>query len=184
MISRAFDILKRDTTGLQRVSVTDGNKARYLFAGTPTHLSFVTLEPPYPAAEGPYFVDYSISGKDAATRELIRARAPLAIGASAFPGATPANRVTLVQGNVDYRFRYGTKSAKGIAWQDGWPSGTRLPELIRLDITDVRTKLPAAPSYVARIRASAEVGCISQTATLCSANEQGELTAQDQGTGG
>jgi general secretion pathway protein J len=185
MISRAFDILKRDATGLQRVAVSDGSQARYVFKGTPTHLSFVTLEPPYPAAEGPYFVDYSIAANGSATRDLIRARAPLELGARKSPAATPANRVTLVQGNVDYRFRYGTKSPKGLAWKDNWSSATQLPDMIRLDITDARTKLPAAPSYVAQVRADAEIGCIGRTATLCSVNPKGELmTEQDPGTGG
>ena len=176
MISRAFDILKRDATGLQRVANADGDGVSYLFSGTATRLSFVTLEPPYPAAEGPYRIEYSISGKEGAVRDLIRARAPFVIGKSEFT-VTPANRVVLIQGVVDYRFRYGSKSPKGLEWRDNWSSRTRLPDLIRLDINDPRTKLSAAPSLIAQIRADAEIGCIAEQMTLCSANAKGELMA-------
>ncbi len=181
MISRAFDILKRDVNGLQRIAINDGS-ARYLFSGTPEHLRFVTIEPPYPAAEGPYFVDYSVSGKQPSL--LIRARSPLQPGQLSYSGATPANRVNLMEGRVSYRFRYGARSEKGLTWHDAWPYANRLPHVIRLDIIDMRTNLPASPAFVAELRANAEIGCLDETPAMCSANPQGELqaTVDDDGS--
>ncbi len=126
MVARAADILRRDAAGLQRIVASKGRAPRYVFTGTETSLSFVTLEPPYPSAAGPYFVDYSIAhnGPDA---ELIRARARYQHGLEAFPGATPANRVRLVQGRYRYHFAYADKSAGSGTWRNSWRISTRLP---------------------------------------------------------
>ncbi len=61
MLSRAFDILRRDLAGLQRIS--DGqwlHAMRFIFTGSDKRLSLITLEPPYLTTAGPYFVDYSV----------------------------------------------------------------------------------------------------------------------------
>lgn len=180
MISRAFDILKRDVNGLQRIAINDGTSGRYLFSGTSEHLRFVTIEPPYPTAEGPYLVDYSVSGK--APSVLIRGRAPLQPGQFTYSGATPANRVNLLEGRVSYRFRYGARSDKGMEWYDTWPFATRLPHVISLDIIDTRTSLPASPAFLVQLRANAEIGCLDETPTMCSANPNGELVATADGS--
>jgi len=174
MVARAFDILKRDTAGLQRLGTVTARKPRYLFTGTARELSFVTIEPPYPTAEGPYFVDYSVSRKGNRA-ELIRARAPFEIGMTAFPGASPANRVPLMEGNVDYRFRYAIDTEKGLVWHDQWSFPNRLPHLIRLEVTDARTGQQALPPLVASVRADAEISCLEDGQSLCSANPKGEL---------
>lgn len=174
MVSRAFDIFKRDAAGLQRLAVVTAKKPRYLFTGNAKRLSFVTIDPPYPTAEGPYFVDYSISGNGSQT-DLIRARAPFAQKMEAFPGATPANRVALMEGHVDYQFRYGTRTEKGLVWYDRWEFSTRLPQLLRLDITDARTKQPVTAPFVAPVRADAEISCLVKDQSLCSTNANGEL---------
>ncbi len=174
MIARASDILKRDAAGLQRLPIVVARKPRYLFTGTATRLSFVTIEPPYPTPEGPYFVDYSVTRMDGRA-ELIRARAPFSRNMKAFPGATPANRVSLMEGRVAYRFSYGAKTEKGLVWHPHWPSQTHLPHLIRLEITDAQSGHAAAPSLIARVRADAELECLNEGQSLCSANPQREL---------
>ncbi len=177
MVARAADILRRDAAGLQRIVAIRGQVPRYVFQGTEVGLSFVTLEPPYPSAAGPYFVDYSIAhnGPDA---ELIRARARYRQGLEAFPGATPANRVRLVQGRYRYHFAYADKSAGSGAWRSSWPYSTRLPGLIRLQIFDVQRDAPVAPPLVVAVRADAELGCLAQKAKLCSPKSGGALKAR------
>lgn len=177
MLARAFDILKRDVTGLQRLPTVSARKPRYIFTGAAQHLSFVTIEPPYPTPEGLYFVDYAVA-KSGGVAELVRARAPFAIGVTAFPGATPANRVSLIEGLVDYRFRYASMTDKGIVWHDSWPYPARLPRMIRLDITEVRTGQLLSPPFVVALRADAEIDCLQEGHTLCSANPKNELIAK------
>lgn len=176
MLSRAFDILRRDLAGLQRVATANGGPMRYIFTGSDKKLSVITLEPPYPTTAGPYFVDYSVQA-NGKLGELVRARAPYRQGLQAFPGATPANRVALLSGPLDYRFSYAAKTPTGIKWLPKWPYPTRMPDLVRLEILDGKTRAPRTPPMVVPLRADAELGCLEQEATLCSAMTKGELMA-------
>jgi general secretion pathway protein J len=177
MISRAADILRRDASGLQRVVAADGGRPRYLFTGTPDRLAFITLEPPYPTAAGPYFVSYSVTPgtQDA---YLIRARALYRHGMRDFPGATPANQVRLLEGPFRYRFSYAQRSVGRDQWHDSWTDSTRLPALIRLQIVDARRGEPASPALVVAIAADAELTCLSESTELCSLNQSGALAAR------
>jgi general secretion pathway protein J len=187
MVSRAFDIFDRDVSGLRRlIRNVDGNR-RFVFTGTEGRLSFVTIEPPYPTAAGPYFVDYSIM-RNGSGMSLIRARAPYQGKMYEFPGATPANQVPLLEGPFKYRFSYAQKGAHGGAWLTTWRKPNRLPDLIRLEIVDARTGEDAAQPFVAAIRTDAELGCLTEGSDSCSARTNGELsnnavTAQDQSGG-
>ncbi len=176
MLSRAFDIFRRDIVSLQRVATADGSAMRYLFTGSDKRLSVVTLEPPYPTTPGPYFVDYSVQA-NGKLNELIRARAPYRQGLLAFPGATPANRVAVLSGPLDYRFSYAQTTPAGIKWLAKWPFPTRMPNLVRLEILDGKTRVPRAPPLIVPLRADAELGCLEEGATLCSAMTHGELVA-------
>jgi general secretion pathway protein J len=176
MVSRAADILHRDTSGLQRIVTIAGKRPRFLFTGTSNHLAFITLEPPYPSAAGPYFVDYSVvaNGQNA---QLIRARAPYRPRMQAFPGATPANRVPLLQGPYKYEFAYAQKSAQGGTWLSSWPHQNRIPNLIRLQIIDSRQGRPILQPIIVAIPADAELNCLAAKAKLCSAKTGGALKA-------
>ncbi len=174
MVSRAADILRRDVSGLQRVVAVRRESPRYLFKGTQDNLSFVTLEPPYPSAAGPYYVSYSVI-PNGPNVDLIRARARYQRGLMAFPGATPANRVPLLQGPYRYVFDYADKSSGTGVWRNSWPYSTRLPDLIRLQIVNAKGKTPVAPPLVVAVRADAELSCLAEKAKVCSAKSGGEL---------
>jgi general secretion pathway protein J len=177
MTSRALDILQRDASGLQRVVVASGESPHLLFTGTRDTLSFVVLEPAYPSEAGPYFVRYSVAANGAIS-ELVRARAPYLRDMREFPGATPANRVPLLQGPFLYRFAYAQKSPGAVHWLDAWPFQMRLPDLIRLQVVDSRQGAPIAPAMVVAIRTDAELGCLSDKAKLCSPRTNGELSVR------
>jgi len=176
MLSRAVDILHRDASGLQRVVNMVGKSPHYFFVGTQDHLTFVTLEPPYPSAAGPYVVDYSV-GFDGQNGELIRARAPYRPKMQAFPGATPANRVPLLQGPFKYEFAYAQKSAQGGTWLGSWPYQNQIPDLIRLQVIDARMDGSISPPFIVAVRADAELNCLAAKAKLCSAKTGGTLKA-------
>ena len=180
MLSRAADILRRDASGLQRVVATIGGAPRFVFTGTRDQLAFVTLEPPYPTAEGAYFVSYSVAANGPDT-DLVRARARYRHGMQTFPGATPANQVRLLEGPYRYRFAYAQKSAGGGKWQDTWRDPTRLPELIRLQILDARRDELVSSPVVVAIAADAELSCLSEKARICSSKAKGALKPADAG---
>jgi general secretion pathway protein J len=181
MVSRAADILQRDTAGLQRVIALNGGTPYFVFTGTVHQLSFVTLEPPYPTASGPYFVDYSVAANGPA-RELVRARARYEHGMQTFPGATPANRVSLGLGNYEFRFAYASKRSGATQWQDTWPHNDQLPDMIRLQMIDMQRKQPVSAPVVVTVPADAELACLGDKAKVCSAKSGGALKKLAQST--
>jgi len=175
MVSRAFDIFERDVSGLRRLTRNAGGIHRFVFTGTAGRLSFVTIEPPYPTAPGPYFVDYSILRRGSQA-SLIRARAPYQDKLYKFPGATPANQVRLLEGPFKYRFSYAQKGVRDGPWLPTWRKTNRLPDLIRLEIIDAKTGVEMAQPFVVALRTDAELDCISEGSDACSARTNGELS--------
>ena len=174
MISRAFDIFQRDVSGMRRLTRIAQVDRQFIFTGTGNRLSFVTVEPPYPNAPGLYFVDYSnavMSGQN----QLIRARAPYQAGMAAFPGATPANKVSLLDGPFNYQFSYAQKGKRQGSWLTTWKKSNRLPDLIRLQLVDARTGIEVAQPFIAALRTDAEVGCVTEGSDGCSARTGGEF---------
>ena len=94
-----------------------------------------------------------------------------------FPGATPANRVKLLQGPFRYQFSYGRKSARGTEWRALWPSSTRLPDLIRLSVLDTQRNTAVAPAMIVAVAADAEINCLAEEPIVCSAQAAGDLKA-------
>ena len=175
MVSRAFDLLARDAANLQRITRPSGEPA-YLFSGTTDSLAFVALEPPHPGEAGLYFIAYTMAanGGDA---ELIRSRAIYRPGMERFPGATPANRVPLLTGPYAYRFAYGRVEGGKQSWSAAWTPANRLPDLIRLQVLDGSGGRALAPPMIVRLRADAELNCVTPQAGLCSARTDGQLQA-------
>lgn len=173
MSARALDILARDAANLRRVPVRTGGSAAYVFSGSAERLSFVALEPPRPTHAGLYFIEYSLAPNGGGV-DLIRARARYQEGMTRFPGATPANRIALLQGGRGYRFAYARIEAGTPVWHADWPFADRLPDLIRLD--------PAGFQHIVtmtvRTRSTAELECLMPAATLCSAGTGGQLGAK------
>ncbi len=175
MVSRAFDIFARDVSGLQRLIGASNDKPRFIFTGTQNRLSFVTIEPPYPTSPGPYFVNYSITPNGPAF-DLVRARAPYQTKMQAFPGATPANTVPLLQGRFKYQFSYAQKGTPDGPWLASWRKQNRLPDLIRLEIIDAERGTDVSEPFVAALQTDAELGCLADGSDGCSAKTGGQLS--------
>lgn len=177
MVSRAVDILKRDAGNLQRVVAEGIRPPRFLFAGRPQDLAFVALEPPFPTRPGLYFINYRVE-TDGRNIRLVRARARFKSGMLRFPGATPANRVPIIQGNYHVKFSYGRTADGRASWQGHWPFPNRLPDLIRVEILHSPSALQAIPPIIVRVRADAELTCLANRAGVCSAKTDGMLQSQ------
>lgn len=178
MISRAYDIFKRDVSGLRRLVRRTDNGGAFIFNGSATNLAFVTTEPAYPTNPGLYFLNYRVED-DGREAHLLRERAPYAKALSKFPGATPANSVLVIQGGFTYRFSYALRTGSGAKWQEGWPKSNRLPDLIRLEISDARTGALVTQPFVAALRTDAELKCLSEGSDECSARSNGLLGQPD-----
>ena len=92
-----------------------------------------------------------------------------------FPGATPANRVRLLQGHYRYQFTYAQKGAGARQWRNTWPFPNRIPDLIRLEIIDKRGDVLISPPMIVAIAADAELSCLSEKAKVCSPKSGGDL---------
>jgi hypothetical protein len=175
MIARTADILQRDTAGLLRIVATVSSNAWFVFVGQPTSLSFAIQEPSYPTQGGTYFVSYLVR-KAGDEQSLVRARAPFRQNMTNFPGATPANHVVLMGGNHTFAFAYGVRGGgAGTKWYGTWPYDDRLPDLIRLQVTDAGSGAHTAPPIVVRLRADAELDCVGRSARHCTVRAAGVL---------
>ncbi len=184
MLSRAYDIFERDISGIRRLIRVTGQSRHFIFTGTESHLSFVTMEPPYPTAAGLYFVDYS-SVPNGPQMELVRARAPYQSAMFEFPGATPANEVSLLAGPFKYQFSYARKGARSEQWLASWKQHNRMPDLIRLEVIDMSSGAAVTNPFVVALRTDAEMGCATRNTASCSATSGGQFNeeiaaAQDQ----
>ncbi len=52
--------------------------------------------------------------------------------------------------------------------------------MIRLQIVDAKRNAPVAPPLVVAVRADAELSCLAEKATVCSAQSGGQLKAQSE----
>jgi general secretion pathway protein J len=174
MLSRAYGIFERDISGIRRlVRITDENR-RFIFTGTESRLSFVTSEPPYPTAPGLYFVNYS-SVANGARMELVRARAIYQSEMFEFPGATPANQVSLLAGPFKYQFSYFQKGARAGKWLATWQEPNRMPDIIRLEVVDARSGAVVAQPFIVALRTDAELDCVTESPDGCSAQSNGQF---------
>ena len=174
MIAHANDIFRRDVRGLLRLVPTSSPQPTYIFEGRADGMSFIVAEPPYPTQPGLYFLRYSVA-VNGPNAELVRSRAQFEPEMLYFPGATPANRVSIMQGLFRYRFSYGEASGSGIQWHASWPFGNRLPDLIQLQISDAGGSERNVPPIVAAINTDAEISCIATQPRLCSPKSNGAL---------
>lgn len=177
MISRAHEILRRDIHGLQRLISTSGSKPTFLFKGNQDGMTFVVVEPPFPTQPGLYFINYSVKS-NGSNSDLVRARAQFQPKMISFPGATPANKVSLIQGPYRYRFAYSETSNLQRRWHDSWPFETRLPDLIRLQVSYASGTGTLLPPIIAAVKADAELSCLGAEIPFCSAKTGGELSTQ------
>lgn len=179
MVARTQAILHRDIGGLQRVVASIGETGWYLFSGTSSSLSFVAMEPAYPAAEGPYFIRY-VAGEDATSSKLIRTRVPFRPNTVSFPRATPANRIPLLDGEAEFEFMFGQRAEGGTRWTDSWDQQERLPDLIKLRIYSQSRAEELAPPIIVRVRADAELDCLGQGTPFCAAKTESQLKSPSQ----
>jgi len=175
MLSRAHDIFERDVQGIRRLTLSMNNARRFIFTGTGDRLSFVTTEPPYPSSPGAYFIDYAVSGNGQGL-DLVRSRSPYKAKSAVFPGATPANQVTLVTGPYKYQFSYLQKGGREGAWRPVWRNPNRLPDLIRLEIVSADTGQFVSQPFVVALSTDAELGCLLEGSDECSARNNGQFS--------
>ncbi len=174
MTTRAYDILARDIAGMQRVVVYAGKKPRFVFSGDADRMMLVAVEPPYPTDTGVYFITYQINRSGRHT-EVVRSRAVFKTATENMPEVTPSEKVTLLASNQHFEFSYGSKSESAAQWLRSWPNRDRMPDLIRLQVTDESTREPVGLPMIVAMKTDAELSCYFDDLAICSAQNRGKL---------
>lgn len=181
---RAFGLMRRDGANLRRVFAKPRRKKeRLVFVGSPQEFSFVVLEPPYPTQPALYFVRYRfIDG--AGGVELVRERVRYEQKMDVFPGATPANSVSLMRFNGGAVFSYGAYINGRFQWFSRWTEAMQLPSLVRVELPG-DTGLRLSPTtFIVKLQADAEMACLNGREGPCSVKIASDKNDRAEGNRG
>jgi len=137
------------------------DSARYVFAGTPTSLRFVTMMPGYPGQPGPdlFVLDQTASG---GTTNLRLRRTPLPVDEDPLKTSDFAEDLILVRGplQIDMSYFRGARGNKPGAWLDGWDDANDFPRLIRLRVVKTGPRRQIWPDIVIRLAINMDGACV------------------------
>ena len=160
---RGITLLRRDLRGLLRSVRPIARESELVFEAGPTRLAFVSLQPPFPTAPGPAFVEYRIEQGPQGAR-LFRRTAKFVRGARAGNAAYGAQE-EIVPPGVIARFSYLKSDATTRGWTPYWTSSRKLPAAIRFDPGMVWGR--TFPQIIVPVRAEAEQNCIFEDSQVC-----------------
>jgi len=181
MFSRGYSLLVRDIEGLQRLVWQRDAGPEFIFQGQGDSLKFVVIEPPYPTRPGPYIVSFFIK-KSASDNILMRARTPFHPDIQDFASLEMKDEVPLLEGPYKYRFSYGETRSGRHNWFKSWPHKNRLPDLIKLEITERNSGQPVFAPFIASTKIDAELGCLEKKPIACTTRTRGELVVNNDNT--
>jgi hypothetical protein len=134
------------------------------FEGEKDRLRFVSTRPAGATKPGIALVGISLEdGKDFRQRDLVMRRALPPVDAKDFSALGEGDRTVLMPGVERAEFTYfGTDNdlVEG-KWQDEWPAGTRIPQLVRLRLT--LQGGVALPEFVVAMHLGEEAGCFENS---------------------
>ena len=175
MLASAFHVLTGDIARIERAAV-DGESGRgFLFAGTASEAIYVLAERPGNNRAGLYWVRLLVRERDGAT-ELVRMRAPFVTGKYTVSTIAWSDDVVLMRGNIAVEMTYRSPRAGLRNWSTKWPASNRLPEQIKIEITDRKTGLWLTPAMVLALAIDAEAACFNAESAACTMRTDGALT--------
>jgi general secretion pathway protein J len=177
-LSRGIGVLRRDIERLERAVRKRGDNAEFVFRGDQGRLTFVVVEPPFPAEAGPHLVVYSIAqqGDDVL---LTRERAPFEASTAELEGPPMRDSVAVIEGRYRLRFVYLGRNVGGGRWLSQWSDPYSLPDLIGLEVSDLDARSGAVmPPIVFRPRLDAERSCAKdEGGGSCTIGKRGSLAS-------
>lgn len=166
-ISSGLAVLAGDFQRIERAVDDPAQPTRFLFSGRPGGMDYVLDER---RGEGLHLIRLEVRAGAGGT-ELVRSRAPIG-GAVAF-----GEDVVLLAGDFTLAFSYRAPRARLRDWSSGWQAADRMPDQIRLEITDRATGRLRIPVFVAALRISAEAACAAADAAGCTISGGGAIKA-------
>ncbi len=167
-MSGALDIFGSDVARIETIRGrgADGEPQPFLFSGREREVIYVLAERPGNNPAGLYLVRLYVRDSDG-DAELIRARAALPAGSFDMAEAGWQDEVMLLSGPYDISFSYRAPRQGLRSWGSGWESGAKMPEQIRLTITDRATGRLRVPGLVQSLKINGEAACLRPEAKDC-----------------
>jgi len=174
MLASAFHVLAGDIARIERAVTGEEGGRGFLFAGTESEAIYVLAERPGNNRAGLYWVRLLVRERDGAT-ELVRMRAPFVWGKYAISAIAWRDDVVLMRGNIAVEMTYRSPRAGLRSWSTNWPASNRLPEQIKVEITDNKTGLWSTPAMVLALAIDAEAACFNVDSAACTMRTGGAL---------
>ena len=127
MIARGLAAVRRDMMRMERVVARDKTGTRFVFSGTRQSVSFVVVEPNYPAEPGSYQISYDVRGSGAAA-ELVRTRDAYEPDRAPAKGKRDeSSDVVVLEGPYRFAFSFLERDGTRVRWVERWSNRRRLP---------------------------------------------------------
>jgi len=158
------NFLRREMASLFPMRWKDELAVKLAFEGEKDRVRFVSTRSAGATKPGIALVGIALEeNRDFRTRDLVMRRALPPVDAKDFSALGDGDRTVLMPGVESAEFAYfGTDNdlVEG-KWLDTWPSGTRMPQLVRM-----RVKLQGGaelPDFVVAMRLGEEAGCFENS---------------------
>ncbi len=178
-LASGFHVLAGDIARIERAPA-GGDAPGFLFAGSASEAIYVLAERPGNNRAGLYWVRLQVRDRDGAT-EFVRMRAPFVSGRQDVSTLVWADEVVLMRGNIAGEMTYRSPRAGLRSWSTSWLAGNRLPEQIKIEITDRKTGLWLTPAMVLALEIDAEAACFNADSPACTMKTEGALTGATRG---
>ncbi len=174
-LATGFQVLAGDIARIERAPAGSAETPGFLFAGTASEAIYVLAERPGNNRAGLYWVRLQVRERGGVT-ELVRTRAPFVSGRQDVAAIAWGDDVVLLSGNIAVEMTYRSARAGLRNWSASWPAGNRLPEQIKIEITDRKTGLWLVPAMVLALEIDAEAACFNADSPACTMKTEGALT--------
>lgn len=177
---RAMAAIERDLADTRRVRIPgEEGEPVYVFAGSPSTLTFVAAEKGDDGRRRPVLVRWESLAVEGQRGALRRSVAPFVPGAP-LPAATRTDVIDTGASVIRFAFFSALPGGDGEALTDAWTDLGAMPSAVRLSRADPQ-KLTILSSVRAPLRIDADIGCISTTGGFCSLMPTGEVPKSDSG---
>lgn len=174
-LASALDVFSADIARIEPLRETPDARSPYLFEGSRDRMVYPLAERPGNNEAGLYLVRLTVRDTEDGT-QLVRERQPFGVGASDFAVGDWLDEVVLASGDMNFAFAYRAPGAGLEGWLEAWGPTERMPEQIRITVTDRATGRLRIPVFVQPLRIDAEIRCAAPDAKGC--GQRAEKTEQ------
>jgi prepilin-type N-terminal cleavage/methylation domain-containing protein len=178
-IASGLYIVSGDITHIQRRVDNPENPRAFLFGGTASEIIYLLEERPESSEGGLFWIRLS-ARKTPNGQELIRARKPFADEEVLPLSGDWQDETTLMRVDAEISFAYRAPRSNSRDWQSDWLSPNRMPDQIRIAITDKKTGRLRVPPFIQTLKQSAEAECAVAAAHACTVQTSGILIGKTQ----